>query len=118
MKALIFENKVVDIQPEPFPVAPSMEWYNAPEGCQVGWLLENGQIVTNDKRTDAEKAEDELTDLRNKRNSLLQKTDWWALSDVSMTQAQIDYRQALRDITNQFQSMNDEGFAWPTEPSA
>lgn len=118
MKALIFENRVVDIQPEPFPVAPSMQWYDAPEGCQVGWLLENGQIVTNDKRTDAEKVADELSSLREKRNRRLEKTDWWALSDRAMTQEQINYRQALRDITDQFQSMNDEGFAWPTEPSA
>ena len=27
------------------------------------------------------------------------------------------YRQALRDITNTYQSMNADGFAWPTKPS-
>ena len=33
-----------------------------------------------------------------------------------MTQAQSDYRQALRDITDTYSSMDDEGFAWPTKP--
>jgi hypothetical protein len=38
---------------------------------------------------------------RMERDALLQETDWWSLSDTAaMTQAQIDYRQALRDITD------------------
>ena len=51
---------------------------------------------------------------RHRRDSLLQETDVWALSDRTMTQAQIDYRQALRDVTSQ------EGFpetiTWPEKP--
>ena len=38
---------------------------------------------------------------RAKRDELLQNTDWWAVSDRTMTQAQIDYRQALRDLPEQ-----------------
>ena len=37
---------------------------------------------------------------REKRDALLEKTDWWCLSDQIPTQAQLDYRQALRDITD------------------
>ena len=34
-------------------------------------------------------------------NKLLADTDWWDASDTpDMSQAQIDYRQALRDITD------------------
>lgn len=51
---------------------------------------------------------------RSKRNDLLKETDWMALSDVSLTKEMADYRQALRDITNQ------EGFpysiVWPNKP--
>lgn len=51
---------------------------------------------------------------RLQRDRLLAETDWWAMSDRTMTQAQIDYRQALRDLTAQ------EGFpssiTWPTKP--
>ena len=51
---------------------------------------------------------------REKRNTLLAETDWWANSDVTMTDEQRAYRQALRDIPQQ------EGFptniVWPTKP--
>lgn len=36
--------------------------------------------------------------LRELRNARLAQSDWMALSDRTMTQAQIDYRQALRDL--------------------
>ena len=51
--------------------------------------------------------------VREKRNTLLAETDWWAVSDRTMTQAQIDYRQALRDITSHEDFPN---MAWPTKP--
>ena len=41
------------------------------------------------------------TNVRSKRDSLLQETDWWAVSDRTMTDEQTAYRQALRDITSQ-----------------
>lgn len=57
-----------------------------------------------------------LEELRRKRDSLLAATDWWAFSDTpEMTQEQIDYRQALRDITNTYSSVDD--VVWPTKPA-
>ncbi len=48
------------------------------------------------------------------RDDLLTETDWWAVADRTMTDAEISYRQALRDIPAQ------EGFpttiTWPTKP--
>jgi len=55
-----------------------------------------------------------LKELRAHRNRLLAETDWWASSDLTMTQDQIDYRQALRDITNTYSSLEDVVF--PTKP--
>ena len=52
--------------------------------------------------------------LRVERNRLLSETDWWASADLTMTQAQIDYRQALRDITNTYTSLDD--VVWPEKP--
>jgi len=52
-------------------------------------------------------------EVRQKRNDLLSSTDWWASSDLTMTQAQIDYRQSLRDITDQSGFPN---VTWPTKP--
>tara|TARA_R100000388_G_C7183762_1_gene129984 strand:+ start:325 stop:708 length:384 start_codon:yes stop_codon:yes gene_type:complete len=52
--------------------------------------------------------------LRVERNRKLAETDWWGLSDLTMTQAQINYRQALRDITDSATSLDD--VTWPTKP--
>ena len=59
-------------------------------------------------------AEAKLQALRIERNLRLSVTDVWALSDRTMTQAQKDYRQALRDITENATSLDD--VSWPTEP--
>jgi hypothetical protein len=66
--------------------------------------------------TDGQAARD-LADLREKRNSLLSETDWMANSDITMTDEMRTYRQSLRDITDTYQSMNDDGFAFPTKPT-
>ena len=58
--------------------------------------------------------EEKLEQLRGSRDLLLMNTDVWALSDRTMTQAQIDYRQALRDITKTATSLDD--VTWPTKP--
>ena len=59
--------------------------------------------------------------LRIKRNQLLAQTDWWVLPDRTPTQAQLDYRQALRDITAQTPSLDSDGnltgIIWPTPPT-
>lgn len=114
MKALVFGNKVVDLVEQEFDVSPSMTWMDAPNGCEVGWVLENGNLVTNDKRTPEQKAADELKDLRFHRDLLITETDWWVLPDRTATAEQLAYRQALRDITNTYSSLDD--VVWPTKP--
>lgn len=52
--------------------------------------------------------------LREERNRLLAETDWWVLPDRTATQAQRDYRQALRDITDTYTSLDT--VVWPTKP--
>jgi len=52
--------------------------------------------------------------VREKRDALLSSTDWWGLSDHTMTADQTAYRQALRDITDQSGFPND--ISWPTKP--
>ena len=59
----------------------------------------------------------DLVDLRNERNKLLTETDFYALSDVTITDNMKTYRQALRDITKTYKSMTDNGFAFPTKPT-
>ena len=52
--------------------------------------------------------------LREERNVKLAETDWWALSDLTMTDAQKKYRQDLRDITKSATSLDD--VTWPEKP--
>ena len=52
--------------------------------------------------------------LREERDRLIALTDWWASSDLTMTDAQTAYRQALRDITDSATSLDD--VTWPTAP--
>jgi len=53
---------------------------------------------------------------RKKRDTLLGDTDFYALSDVTMTDAITTYRQALRDITDHANWPNLEDADWPTAP--
>jgi len=53
--------------------------------------------------------------LRAERNRLIAETDWWASSDLTMTAEQTAYRQALRDITDTYTSLDD--VVWPTKPA-
>ena len=52
--------------------------------------------------------------LRVERDRLLAKTDWWASSDLTITDAQKKYRQDLRDITKSATSLDD--VTWPSKP--
>jgi len=71
-----------------------------------------GDVVEYDN--DAAVAEGNLIALRNERNRLIAETDWWASSDLTMTAEQTTYRQALRDITDSYTSLDD--VVWPTKP--
>lgn len=64
--------------------------------------------------SDEEIAEGNLRLLRKQRDQKIAETDWWANSDLTMTQAQRDYRQALRDITETYSSYLD--VVWPVKP--
>ena len=68
----------------------------------------------NTKKTELVNAEP-MRLLREERNRRLAETDWWASSDLTMTTAQTNYRQALRDITDSATSLDD--VTWPTKPS-
>ena len=59
-------------------------------------------------------AAEPMKELRAERDKLIAATDWWASSDLTMTDAQTAYRQALRDITEDYTSLDD--VEWPTKP--
>ena len=56
--------------------------------------------------------------IRQLRDSLLTETDWRAVKDRTMTQDWKDYRQALRDIPQDYEDANDAADNWPVMPDA
>lgn len=59
-------------------------------------------------------ADGALRHLRMARDQLIVDTDWWMLPDRSPSEAQLTYRQALRDITKTYTSLDD--VIWPIRP--
>jgi len=52
--------------------------------------------------------------LREERNRRIAETDWWATSDRTMSADETAYRQALRDVPQNYTSLDD--VVWPTKP--
>ena len=78
-----------------------------PDNWGVSWTTVSA------KKAELDAAEP-LKLLRAERNRRLAETDWWASSDLTMSQARRDYRQALRDITDTYQS--HDTVVWPVKP--
>ena len=53
---------------------------------------------------------------RNTRNKLIAETDFYALSDVTMSSNMTAYRQALRDLPDHSNWPNLQDSDWPTKP--
>jgi len=73
----------------------------------------DGNVVSYDE--EAVTTEANIMALRAERNQRLANTDWWASSDLTMTNEQREYRQALRDITETYTSLDD--VVWPEVPN-
>ena len=58
-----------------------------------------------------------LAKMRSERTRLLAETDFYALSDVTMSDAMTTYRQALRDLPAGKDTVDKVNNAtWPTKP--
>ena len=58
-----------------------------------------------------------LANLREKRNRLLAETDYYALSDVTMSDDMKTYRQELRDLPAGKDTVEKcNNVTWPTKP--
>jgi len=98
---------------------PNAQWTIRGAGgySDIQWRSDDITIPTEDavnaKITELEAAEP-MEYLREVRNAKLAETDWWASSDLTMTTAQTNYRQALRDITDTYSDL--DSVVWPTKP--
>ena len=91
----------------------------------VVWENIADKIPPTREETDKKIAELEAAEpirlLRIERNRRLAETDWWVLPDRTPTQAQLDYRQALRDLpANSEPQLDNQGdlinITWPEVP--
>ena len=58
-----------------------------------------------------------LSNMRSRRDKLLAETDYYALSDVTMSEDMTTYRQALRDLTDGLDTVNKvNNKTYPTKP--
>ena len=88
-----------------------------PELIDGKWIITKTVVDLTDEQIEANQARlylDAANQVRRKRDMLLEATDWYGLSDVTMPAEIASYRQALRDISAQ------DGFPhniiWPEKP--
>ena len=78
---------------------------------------EEAAKVAEEKAWTDSAADRNLNMLREQRNSLLAETDFYALSDVTMSSDMTTYRQNLRDLTSGLSTVDDvNNVTWPTKP--
>ena len=74
-----------------------------------------------DKKVEELNLQEPMRVLREERNKKIAETDWWASSDLLISDDQRKYRQALRDITKTAEPKLDENYNltnidWPEKP--
>ena len=89
------------LPPEGFKTATSDECFFLMEGDSI--IVDNARLAEYKERL-----------VRNKRDKLIGSTDFYALSDLTMSTEMEAYRQALRDVTTQSGFPSD--VTWPTAP--
>jgi len=87
-------------------------------GVQVPFTAEEEAARDAEEQAWADGAYDRaIADMRTKRNRLLAETDFYALSDVTMSDGMTTYRQDLRDLPAGKDTLDKVNNAiWPTKP--
>ena len=115
-KALILNGEVVDVAEQEFEVHSSLMWVDCPDEVMPLWLYD-GSTFTNPFATTPEQ---DLHSLRLKRNDMLSDSDWVVVkakeTGTNVPQEWLTYRQALRDITINYSTIEEA--VWPVEPEA
>ena len=112
MKARILDNQVVDVQDNTFPVHPSLVWIDCDDSIKIGDTYKDGKFSRVELNI-----RPPIDTLRKQRNRLLAETDWWASSDLVMSDERKAYRQALRDLPSGLDTEEKvKGATFPTKP--
>ena len=87
-----------------------------PNGSEIVELTveENAQRDAEEQAWADGQTDRDWATLRDERDRLIVETDWWAGSDLTMTDAQTTYRQELRDLPANTEDPANP--TWPTKP--
>lgn len=107
-------NHIPEVEPEPeidhYTQRLEMEEYTHASQKTLGWNII--ELTEEEKETTLNNFKSLF---RDQRNRLILETDHWMMSDTpEPTQAQLDYRQALRDVPAQAEF--PQNIVWPTKP--
>jgi len=92
-----------------------MTRYKSVDGVRIALTAEEETARDAEEQAWANgQADRDLAALRAERDQRLAETDYLALSDNTLSAEMTTYRQALRDITNSYTSLDD--VVWPTKP--
>ena len=124
MKALIHNDKVVDIKEQSYEVHPSMSWIECPNDIRIGFFYD-GKTFKSDEQTPEEIIKIRMIQLREIRDSLLSETDWTTISDNDLSwlakRKLKKYRKQLRNFPIDAEKQLKENaycrIVWPTKPS-
>jgi len=98
------------------PITQVVVMDSAPVLSEGVWTV--GYTVNSLTTEEVQSNKDQLAETnRERRNDLLAETDFYALSDVTMSSEMQSYRQSLRDITSHANWPVLEEADWPTKPS-
>jgi hypothetical protein len=81
--------------------------------CVLEWMHDSLEPTNEQLELALHKAN--WDEVRKRRNSLLAATDFYALSDVYMSDDMTIYREALRDLPASVE--NSEDVVWPEKPA-
>lgn len=97
--------------------AESQGWISCGDDVKKNATYSDG-VFTNPVRDESLSSEEMMERLRVTRNKLLSNSDWTQAIDSPLTESDKSawqtYRQALRDITDTYTSLND--VVWPEKP--
>jgi len=89
------------------------------DGKKVDYTEDERKALLTEWKSDDTRIEDEkINYLRKQRDVLLSKSDWTQSRDITLSNDADwkTYRQALRDITKTYKSLDT--VKWPTEPTS
>lgn len=105
----------VETEPSYTPRTQTISQNSTPTLSNGAWTL--GWTVSSKTSDEIQAYDDDVAEgNRIIRNQKLAETDFYALSDVTMSAAMATYRQALRDITTHANWPNLADDDWPTKP--